>query len=143
MLHGWARSTDLQVFRAGFLAISGAQMSLEAVPRSESFRRQLPEPRAPLVNIGSTSNARATLAHTSRVNTLRGLTASLAQEIKQPIGAAVTNAETCLRLLNRDQPDQPEAREAALEMARDLEVQPISSSTSAPGTEGFFTPGDN
>jgi signal transduction histidine kinase len=31
----------------------------------------------------------------------------------------VTNAEACLRLLDRDQPDLPEAREAALEMARD------------------------
>jgi signal transduction histidine kinase len=47
------------------------------------------------------------------------LTASLAHEIKQPIGAAVTNAEACARLLDRDQPDLPEAREAALEMAKD------------------------
>jgi signal transduction histidine kinase len=47
------------------------------------------------------------------------LTASLAHEIKQPIGAAVTNADACVRLLDRDQPDIPEAREAALEMARD------------------------
>jgi signal transduction histidine kinase len=47
------------------------------------------------------------------------LTASLAHEINQPIGAAVTNAQACLQFLNRDQPDVPEAREAALEMARD------------------------
>jgi signal transduction histidine kinase len=47
------------------------------------------------------------------------LAASLAHEIKQPIGAAVTNAEVCLRLLDRDQPDLPEARDAALEMMRD------------------------
>jgi signal transduction histidine kinase len=47
------------------------------------------------------------------------LTASLAHEIKQPIGAAVTNADACVRLLDRDQPDVPEAREAALEMAKD------------------------
>jgi signal transduction histidine kinase len=39
--------------------------------------------------------------------------------IKQPIGAAVTNAEACARLLDRDQPNVPEAREAALEMAKD------------------------
>jgi signal transduction histidine kinase len=64
-------------------------------------------------------SARAELAHISRVNTLGELTASLAHEIKQPIGAAVTNAEACLRLLDRDQPDLPEAREAASEMARD------------------------
>ena len=47
------------------------------------------------------------------------LTASLSHEIKQPIGAAVTNAEACARLLDRDQPDVLEAREAALEMAKD------------------------
>ena len=63
--------------------------------------------------------ARAELAHINRVSTMGELTASLAHEIKQPIGAAVTNAEACLRLLDRDEPDLPEAREAALEMAKD------------------------
>ena len=64
-------------------------------------------------------HAQAELAHISRVNTMGELTASLAHEIKQPIGAAVTNAEACFRLLDRDQPDIPEAREAALEMVKD------------------------
>jgi PAS domain S-box-containing protein len=61
----------------------------------------------------------ADLAHINRVNTMGELTASLAHEIKQPIGAVVTNAEACVRLLDRDEPDLPEAREAALEMVRD------------------------
>jgi len=61
----------------------------------------------------------ADLAHLNRVNTLGELTTSLAHDIKQPIGAAVTNAEACARFLDRDQPDVSEAREAALEMARD------------------------
>jgi PAS domain S-box-containing protein len=61
----------------------------------------------------------ADLAHMNRVATMGELTASLAHEIKQPIGAAVTNAEVCLRLLNRNQPDMPDAREAALEMVKD------------------------
>jgi PAS domain S-box-containing protein len=61
----------------------------------------------------------ADLAHVNRVNTLGELTTSLAHDIKQPIGAAVTNAEACARFLDRDQPDVSEAREAALEMARD------------------------
>jgi len=61
----------------------------------------------------------ADLAHLNRVSTMGELTASLAHEIKQPIGAAVTNAEACARLLARDQPDVFEAREAALEMAKD------------------------
>jgi signal transduction histidine kinase len=56
---------------------------------------------------------------TNRVSTLGELTASLAHEIKQPIGAAVTNAEVCVRLLDRSQPDIAEARESALEMTKD------------------------
>jgi signal transduction histidine kinase len=64
-------------------------------------------------------HARSELARINRVSTMGELTASLAHEIKQPIGAAVTNAEACLRLLDRDQPDLPEAREAVLEMAKD------------------------
>jgi PAS domain S-box-containing protein len=63
--------------------------------------------------------AQAELAHINRVSTMGELTASLAHEIKQPIGAAVTNAEACMRLLDRDQPDVPEAREAAFEMVKD------------------------
>jgi PAS domain S-box-containing protein len=61
----------------------------------------------------------ADLAHINRVSTIGELTASLAHEIKQPIGAAVTNAEVCVRLLHRVQPDIGEARVAALEMAKD------------------------
>jgi PAS domain S-box-containing protein len=61
----------------------------------------------------------AHLAHLNRVSTIGELTASLAHEIKQPIGAAVINAQACLRFLDRDQPDVPEARETALGMVRD------------------------
>src|SRR5216683_400662 len=62
----------------------------------------------------------ADLAHLSRVTTMGELTASLAHEIKQPIAAAVTNARTCLRWLGRDQPDVPEAREAAARIIKDV-----------------------
>ena len=61
----------------------------------------------------------ADLAHVNRVSTMGELAASLAHEIKQPIGAAATNADACARLLDRDQPAILDAREAALEMAKD------------------------
>ena len=61
----------------------------------------------------------AHLAHLNRVSTVGELTASLAHEIKQPIGAAVTNAQACLGFLDHNEPDVVEAREAALEMVRD------------------------
>jgi PAS domain S-box-containing protein len=61
----------------------------------------------------------ADLSHIHRMSTMSEMAASLAHEIKQPIGAAVTNAEACLRLLDRKEPDLPDAREAALEMTKD------------------------
>jgi NO-binding membrane sensor protein with MHYT domain/signal transduction histidine kinase len=63
--------------------------------------------------------AQADLAHVNRVTTMGELTASLAHEINQPIAAAVTNANTCLRWLTRDQPDLEEARAAAMRIVKD------------------------
>jgi PAS domain S-box-containing protein len=54
----------------------------------------------------------AEVAHINRVTTMGELAASIAHEIKQPISAAHTNANTCLRWLERDQADVAEAREA-------------------------------
>ncbi len=63
--------------------------------------------------------AQADLAHVNRVTTMGELTASLAHEVNQPIAAAVTNANTCLRWLTREQPDLEEAREAATRIVKD------------------------
>jgi NO-binding membrane sensor protein with MHYT domain/signal transduction histidine kinase len=63
--------------------------------------------------------AQADLAHVNRVTTMGELTASLAHEINQPIAAAVTNANSCLRWLTRDQPDLEEARAAAMRIVKD------------------------
>jgi len=62
----------------------------------------------------------ADLAHINRVSMMGELTASLAHEIKQPIFAASADAETCLRWLERDQPDLVEAQEAALRLMKDV-----------------------
>ena len=61
----------------------------------------------------------AHLAHLNRVSTMGELAASLAHEIKQPISAALTDAKTCLRWLSRDQPDLPEAQDAASRLVKD------------------------
>jgi PAS domain S-box-containing protein len=63
--------------------------------------------------------ARADLARVNRVTTMGELTASLAHEVNQPIAAALTNANTCLRWLTRDHPDLNEAREAASRIVKD------------------------
>jgi PAS domain S-box-containing protein len=59
------------------------------------------------------------LAHVNRVTTMGELTASLAHEVNQPITAAVTNANTCVRWLAGDTPNIEEARDAAIRSAKD------------------------
>ena len=83
--------------------VSGAVRDLTERTRAEEALRQ----------------AKADLTHVSRVTTMGELTASLAHEIKQPIAAAVTDANTCLRWLGRNQPDLAEAREAASRVIKD------------------------
>jgi PAS domain S-box-containing protein len=52
------------------------------------------------------------LAHANRVATMGQLTASIAHEIAQPIGAVYNRANAALNFLNRDPPDLEEVREA-------------------------------
>ncbi len=63
--------------------------------------------------------AQADLAHTNRVTTMGELSASLAHEINQPISGAITNASTCLRRLDREEPDLEGARAAVSKIIRD------------------------
>jgi C4-dicarboxylate-specific signal transduction histidine kinase len=63
--------------------------------------------------------AQADLAHVNRVTTMGELTASLAHEVNQPIAAALTDANTCLRWLAHDTPNIEEARAAAMRIVQD------------------------
>jgi signal transduction histidine kinase len=67
----------------------------------------------------SLRQTQADLARVSRVTTMGELTASLAHEVNQPIAAASTNANTCLRWLAADPPNIEEARAAAARIAND------------------------
>ncbi len=55
----------------------------------------------------------ADLAHTNRVSTLGEMAASLAHEIKQPIAAAITSANSCVEWLSHEPPNLDRARVAA------------------------------
>ena len=81
----------------------GSSMDISADKQAEEALRQ----------------AQADLARVNRVTTMGELTASLAHEVNQPIAAAVTNANTCLRWLTRERPDLEEAREAASRIVKD------------------------
>jgi len=70
-----------------------------------------------LVDISDRVNAQAMLAqvqaefaHAARVSMLGELTASIAHEVNQPLGAILTNGEAALRWLNRPEPDLDELR---------------------------------
>jgi PAS domain S-box-containing protein len=61
----------------------------------------------------------AELEHVSRVTALGALAASIAHEVNQPLSGIITNAGTCLRLLNAGQPDIERARQTAQRTIRD------------------------
>jgi PAS domain S-box-containing protein len=61
----------------------------------------------------------AELSHITRVMTMGQLTASIAHEISQPLSGIMTNAGTCLRMLDNDPPNISGARETARRTLRD------------------------
>src|ERR1700674_510570 len=95
------------VFLVATLLVTGV---MEMKRRAEESRNRTEE---------ALRQAHSDLARVNRVTTMGELTASLAHEVNQPIAAAVTNANTCLRWLTRDHPDLEEAREAASRIVKD------------------------
>ena len=51
------------------------------------------------------ARARAELAKVTRITSLGALTASIAHEVNQPLSGIITNAGTCLRMLNSAPPE--------------------------------------
>jgi PAS domain S-box-containing protein len=80
-----------------FLGYRGVASDVTATVRAEQAEAALQE-------------ARADLAHATRVTTLGELTASIAHEVNQPLAAIVANAEACLRWLDRGTPNMDAAR---------------------------------
>jgi len=81
-----------------------------------ALRREITERK--LAEAKARENAEQ-LARVSRAATMGELTTSIAHEIKQPLFAIVSNAQTADKLLNRDQPDIDEVRDALEDIARD------------------------
>jgi C4-dicarboxylate-specific signal transduction histidine kinase len=67
----------------------------------------------------SLRQAQADLARVNRVTTMGELTAALAHEVNQPIAAAVTSANSCIRWLAADVPNLDKARAAAARIVKD------------------------
>ncbi|MGY6163946.1 PAS domain-containing protein [Paraburkholderia strydomiana] len=65
------------------------------------------------------ARAQAELSRASSASSLGVLTASIAHEVNQPLAGIVTNANTCLRMLNSDPPNVTGAIETARRTIRD------------------------
>lgn len=63
--------------------------------------------------------AQSELARAGRISTVGAISASIAHEINQPIGAIVMSAQACVRWLRRDPPDLEAASRAAERAIRD------------------------
>lgn len=64
-------------------------------------------------------DARVELAQVARRSTLAAMSGAIAHEIRQPLGAIVTNANAALRWLNRPAPDFDEVRDALKHIVTD------------------------
>jgi signal transduction histidine kinase len=64
-------------------------------------------------------SAQAELARVARLTTMGELVASIAHEIKQPLGAIVANAEASLRWLNRETPNLDRTRQTVEAIIKD------------------------
>ena len=61
----------------------------------------------------------ADLAHVNRISMLAELATSLSHELKQPIAAAITSADACLRWLSTELPDLERARLSVARIKKD------------------------
>jgi PAS domain S-box-containing protein len=113
IIHPDGETRDIHVIGHPVLSSSGDFVEFVGTVMDITERKQAEEERERL------RQAQADLAHVNRVTTMGELTASVAHEVNQPIAAAVTNANTCLRWLTREQPNVVEARAAALRIVND------------------------
>ena len=131
--------------RAGCAASEGLHSALafpimlgnEVLGVFEFFGRDIPQPDQELLDIVATIGsqigqfierkraesalqlAQTELAHVARLTTLGELTASIAHEVNQPLGAMVASAAACARWLGADPPEMGKARRALERIVND------------------------
>ena len=93
------------------IALVLVQAGMIAVLLREHRRRQFAEVQS--------RQRMAELAHVNRFSTAGELTASIAHEINQPLGAILTNAEAAEAILKSPSPDIAELNEIVVEISRD------------------------
>jgi PAS domain S-box-containing protein len=124
MMPGFTASGTMQPFEKEYFRKDGSRVPVliglatfeESANQGVAFVLDLTERKRAQEAI---NRAGAELAHMSRVTTLGALTASIAHEINQPLAGIITNAGTCLRMLDAVPADVDGARETARRTIRD------------------------
>jgi PAS domain S-box-containing protein len=98
---------DIHVVGHPVLSTSGHLIEFVGTVVDVTERRRAEQERARLRQL------EADLAHINRVSTLGEMAASLAHDIKQPIAAAITSANSCIEWLAHEPPNLDRARAAA------------------------------
>ena len=99
--------------------VRGVAHVVEQVEGRPMFVGALQDVTESMVAEEALNKARSELAHVARVTALGALTASIAHEVNQPLSGIITNAGTCLRMLDADPPNVDGARETARRTIRD------------------------
>ena len=111
------RANPLRDERGAIVKWYGVNTDIEDRRRAEAELRRTYDNF--MVAEAALGRARSELAHVARVTTLGTWTASIAHEVNQPLSGIITNANTCLRLLDAEPPNLEGARETALRILRD------------------------
>jgi PAS domain S-box-containing protein len=99
--------------------IRGVAHVIEKVEDHPMFVGALQDVTGTVVAEEALNRARSELAHVARITTLSALTASIAHEVNQPLSGIITNASTCLRMLDAEPPNVVGARETTRRTLRD------------------------
>ena len=112
-------SFRIMTARTGVKHVRGTAHVIEQIEGRPMFVGALQDVTESMVAEEALNRARSELAHVARVATLSTLTASIAHEVNQPLSGIITNAGTCLRMLDADPPNVDGARETARRTIRD------------------------
>jgi PAS domain S-box-containing protein len=99
--------------------VRGIAHVIEQIEGRPMFVGALQDVTESVVSEEALSIARSELAHVGRITALNALTASIAHEVNQPLSGIITNASTCLRMLDAVPPDIDGARVTARRTIRD------------------------
>jgi C4-dicarboxylate-specific signal transduction histidine kinase len=105
--------------RTAELAAANEELKREVADRKAKEKKLQLNEEARRLAQEALNKARSELAQVARATSLTALTAAIAHEVNQPLSGIVTNASTCVRMLDTNPPNLEGARETAKRTIRD------------------------